>query len=58
MGRPPAQALGEQASVGQPFPLLAKFAKKRNLKWGYKVILGVFNRQIAIRFPEYSKKYG
>jgi hypothetical protein len=48
----------EQASIGQPFPLLAKFAKKRNLKWEYKMILGFFNRQIAIRFPEGSKKNG
>jgi hypothetical protein len=58
IGRPPAQALGEQASSGQPFPLLAKFTKKRNLKWEYMAILGAFNRQIANRFPEGSKKYG
>jgi hypothetical protein len=58
IGRPPAQALGEQASSGQPFPLLVKSAKKRNLKWEYKLILSVFNRQIANRFPEGSKKDG
>jgi hypothetical protein len=58
IARPPAQVLGEQVSIGQPFPLLAKFAKKRILKWEYKVILGGFNRQIANRFPGGSKKYG